>query len=101
MLNYLQNSRGLARVPSTVALHSRLASLLLTLICYTSTLVCPSYCHLMKTPTHTKCKVSLLSGVLGACYMAYPLGGLLDGEEICTSLLAHTHIRSTGVHVNE
>ena len=82
MLNYLQNIRVPARVPLAIALHSRFASIIGAHLLHLN--------HLMKIPTHTK--VSLLSGVLGACYMAYPLGGLLGGEKICTSLLAYTHM---------
>ena len=91
MLNYLQNIPVPTRVPFTIALHSRLASIIGAHLLHRD-LGMPAT---LPSDEDTNTYQALFADVLGAYYMAHPLGGLLTGDEICTSFLAY--VRSTGV----
>ena len=91
MLRYLQNIPVPTRVPFTIALHSRLSSLVGAHLLHLD-LGMPTILPSDQDPNTYQ---ALFADVLGAYYMAHPLGGLLTGNEICTSFLAY--VRSTGV----
>jgi hypothetical protein len=91
MLNYLQNIPVPTRVPFTIALHSRLASIIGAHLLHRD-LGMPAT---LPSNENINTYQALFADVLGAYYMAHPLGGLLTGDEICTSFLAY--VRSTGV----
>ena len=91
MLNYLQNIPVPTRVPFTIALHSRLASIIGAHLLHLN-LGMPTFLPSDEDPDAYQ---ALFADVLGAYYMAHPLGGMLTGNEICTSFLAY--VRSTGV----
>ena len=91
MLNYLQSIPVPTRVPFTIALHSRLASIIGAHLLHLN-LGMPT---ILPSDEGSNTYQALFADALGAYYMAHPLGGLLTGNEICTSFLAY--VRSTGV----
>lgn len=93
MLDYLHNIPVPDHVPFTIALHSRLASMIGAYLLHLDLdmpTILPS-----DEGRYEYVYQSLFADVLGAYYMVHPLGGVLTGNEICSSFLAY--VRSTGV----